>query len=143
MRRGRKPIEMSFFKEIKTFLGFDPDAQTQIDQISQDNPLFVYIKIPGDLDPLDRWELFADPLQQVLEKENLGEVTGGGSLSVPDEDGDYEDEFSGIDVHLYDAIKGLLLLRGELARMQAPSGTVLLYELDGREWEEPVYRLQN
>ena len=134
---------MSFFKEIKAFLGFDPDAQTQVDQISEDNPLFVYIKIPGDIDPLDRWELFADPLQQVLEKENLGEVTGGGSLSVPDEDGDYEDEFSGIDVLLYDAIKGPPLLRGELVRLQAPSGTVLLYEIDGKEWEEPVYSMKN
>jgi len=73
----------------------------------------------------------------------LGEVTGGGSLSVPDEDGDYEDEFSGIDVHLYDAIKGPPLLRGELVRLQAPSGTVLLYEIDGKEWEEPVYSMKN
>jgi hypothetical protein len=126
--------------EIKSCLGFDPDGHTQVDQISEDNPLFVYIKIPGDLDPLDRWELLADPLQQALENDNLGAVTGGGSLSMPDEDGDYQDEFSGIDVRLYDAIKGLLLLRAELARLQAPSGTALLYELNGREWEEPVYR---
>ncbi|HKV91495.1 MAG TPA: hypothetical protein VJW20_02985 [Candidatus Angelobacter sp.] len=134
---------MSFLKEIKTFLGFDPDAKRKSIGFLRTTLFSSTIKIPGDIDPLDRWEMFADPLQQVLEKENLGMITDGGSLSVPDEDGDYEGEFSAIDVHLYDAIKGLPLLREELARLQAPSGTVLLYEIDGKEWEEPVYRLQN
>ena len=56
--------------------------------VNKDNPLFVYIKIPGDLDPFERWEQFEKPLQKALEKDGLGEVTGGGSqFSEPDEDG--------------------------------------------------------
>lgn len=135
---------MGFLKEIKSWLGLDPDSNTPVDQVSQDNPLFVYIKIPVDLDPIGRGEQFEDPLQEALEKENLGAITGGGSqLSAPDEDGQHSIEFCGIDVDLYDAVKGLPLLRRELLRLRVPPGTVLLYELDGHEWEEPVYRMES
>lgn len=114
------------------------------DQVSHDNPLFVYIRMPGDLDPQDRWERFADSLGEELEKDDLGTVTGGGSqFSEPDEDGNDFVEFCGIDVDLYDAVKGLALLRRELLRLQVPTGTVLLYELDGHEWEEPIYRMES
>jgi hypothetical protein len=135
---------MSFLKEIKGWLGLDPDSSTPVDQVSQANPLFVYIKIPGDIDPVDRGERFEDPLQETLEKESLGAITGGGSqLSADDEDGYDSIEFCGIDVDLYDAVKGLPLLRRELVRLRVPPGTMLLYELDGHEWEEPVYRMEN
>lgn len=37
---------------------------------------------------MERGELFEDPLQEALDKEHLGEITGGGSqLSDPDESG--------------------------------------------------------
>src|SRR6266571_238093 len=122
----------------------DPHPKASTDQVGHDNPLFVYIRIPGDLDPQDRWERFADPLQQALEKDDLGTVTGGGSqFSEPDEDGNDFVEFCGIDVDLYDAVKGLALLRGELVRLHVPPGTMLLYQLDGHEREEPVYRMES
>jgi hypothetical protein len=71
----------------------------------------------------------------------LGTVTGGGTqFSEPDEDGNDFAEFCGIDVDLYDAAKGLPLLRRELLRLQVPPGTALLYKLGGQEWEEPVYQ---
>jgi hypothetical protein len=135
---------VGFLKEIKSWLGLDPDSNTPIDQISQNSPLFVYIKIPADLGPIDRGERFEDPLQKILERESLGTITGGGSqLSAPDEHGKHSIEFCGIDVDLYDAVKGLALLRQELVRLQVPSGTMLLYELDGHEWEEPVYHIES
>ena len=121
-----------------------PDSNPRTEPASHENPLFVYIRIPGDIDPEDRWEKFADPLQQALEKDDLGNVTGGGTqFSEPDENGEDFVEFCGIDVDLYDAVKGLPLLRRELLRLQVPAGTVLLYELDGHEWEEPVYRMES
>lgn len=134
---------MSFLKEIKSWIGLDPESITRMNEVSETNPLFVYIKIPGNLDPMDRGELFEDPLQQALAQDRLGEITGGGSqLSDPHESGN-SIEFCGIDVDLYDAAKGLALLRYELARLQAPQGTTLLYELDGQEWQEPVYRMES
>ena len=134
---------MSFLKEIKSWIGLDPESITRMNEVSETKPLFVYIKIPGDLDPMDRGELFEDPLQEALDKERLGEITGGGSqLSEPSESGN-SIEFCGIDVDLYDAVRGLALLRNELVRLKAPPGTMLLYELDGREWEEPIYRRES
>ncbi|HKW76235.1 MAG TPA: hypothetical protein VJN64_11975 [Terriglobales bacterium] len=129
---------MSFLKELKDVLGRDAFA-TEISQINETNPLFVYIKIPAQLDPLERSELFGDPLQEALERERLGTVTGGGSLSAPDDDDGSEIEFCGIDVDLYDPEKGITLLHRELIRLEAPPDTVLLYELNGREWEDPIY----
>ncbi|HEY3767822.1 MAG TPA: hypothetical protein VGN44_04045 [Candidatus Angelobacter sp.] len=132
---------MGFLKEIKGWLGLDPDSITRVDQVSKDNPLFVYIKIPADIQPLDRSSLFEDPLQAALEKEGLGAITGGGS-QLANESGNKID-FCGIDVDLYEAIQGLELLRRELVRLKAPPCTMLLYELNGNEWEEPVHRPEN
>jgi|ERR1044071_414480 hypothetical protein len=132
---------MSFLKEIKSWIGLDPDSITRMDDVSKSNPLFVYTKIPGNLGPVDRGDLFEDPLQDALDMERLGEITGGGS-QLSDESGNFV-EFCGIDIDLYDAARGLALLRNELMRLQAPPGTMLLYELDGREWEEPVYRRES
>ena len=118
----------------------DADAATPESEVNETNPLFVYIKLPIDLQPLERGELFEDPLQEALEREKVGTITGGGSqLSAPDEEGSREVEFCGIDVDLYDPGKGLALLRRELVRLEAPRGTLLLYELNGQEWEDLIY----
>ena len=113
-------------------------------QVSESDPLFVYVTIPIDLDPDDRTELFADPLQEALEKENLGTVTGGGTMfSPPDSEGDREVVFCGIDVDIYQIERGLALLRRELLRLGAPQGTKITYALDGKEWEEPLHLMEN
>src|ERR1700744_4616688 len=109
---------MSFLREVKSWLGLNPDSSTPAHQINKKNPLFVYIKIPGDFGPLDRGELFEDPIQKALDLRRLGTLTGGGSqLSAPDENGKRSIEFCGIDVDLYDAANGLALLRNELVRL--------------------------
>lgn len=80
------------------------------------------------------------PLQDALERKKLGTITGGGSqLSDQDDEGSRTIEFCGIDVDLYAPLEGLTLLRRELVRLNAPEGTTLLYDLNGREWEEPIY----
>jgi hypothetical protein len=128
---------MSFLKDLKSVVREDSAPTTEI---GKENPLFVYVRMPVDLDPMDRHELFAEPLHEALEKEDLGAVTGGGTMfSPPDDDGEDEVQFSGIDVDLYNLEKGIDLLRRELIRLQAPQGTSLLYQFNGREWEEPIY----
>ena len=135
---------MGFLKAIKGWLGLDPDSGTRADQVTRDNPLFVYIKIPGNIGPMERGERFEDPLHVAFDKERVGEITGGGSqLSGLDENGRRSIEFCGIDVDLYDPVKGLALLRRELVRAQAPPGTMLIYELEGHEREEPVHRAES
>ena len=110
-------------------------------EVNRDNPLFVYIKLPVDLDPFERTERFADPLMEALEAASLGRITGGGSqFSEPDSEGEDSVEFCGIDVDLYEVKRGLALLRRELRRLDVPTGTLLLYELDGQEYEEPIVK---
>ena len=129
---------MAFFKELKGLLRGDSDP-TASNEVSRANPLFVYIKIPGDIDPVDRVERYADRLQEALESAELGTITGGGSqLSEPDSEGGRSVEFCGIDVNLYHLNRGLELLRKELVRLEAPPGTALLYELNEQEYEEPI-----
>jgi hypothetical protein len=131
--------EMTFFKDLKSWVRPDEDSVTLQSEISEIKPLFVYVQMPLDLDPVDRTELFANPLQEVLEREKAGTVTGGGSMEpAPDENGN-EFVFSGIDVDLYDLSKGLALLQQELVRLQVPPGTLLIYELNGQEIQDPVY----
>jgi hypothetical protein len=131
---------MSFLKELKSWLGLDSENVT-LTSVNRDNPLFVYIKLPVDIDPLERSEIFEDPLQEALEAADLGTITGGGSqLSEPDSEGERSVEFCGIDVDLYDVKKGLALLRRELVRLEVPKGTLLLYELDRQEYEEPIVK---
>ena len=132
---------MSFLKELKSWVGLDPDAVTTGKEVNRENPLFVYIKLPVAIEPLDRGEMFEDPIQQALEAASLGNITGGGSqLSDADDQGKRSIEFCGIDVDLYDVEKGLALLRRELLHLEAPQGTLLLYELDGQEYEEPIVK---
>lgn len=132
---------MSFLKELRDFLRGEEASDVRASEVSPEKPLFVYVRIPGDLDPDDREELFSDPLRTALGQEALGAVTGGGSCFMPpDEEGGDDVEFCGIDVDIYDVGKGLALLRRELTRLKAPAGTALLYTLDGREYEDPVYR---
>jgi hypothetical protein len=131
---------MTFLQDLKSCLGRDSDLAASAAEINSENPLFVYVRMPGDLDPIDRHERFGDPLDEALAKEQLGCVTGGGSqFDAPDDDGDCEVVFCGLDVDLYHVEKGLALLSRELIRLQVPLDTVLLYELGGREWQDPVY----
>jgi hypothetical protein len=131
---------MGFLKELKGWLGLDPDSVTRESDISRSNPLFVYIKIPADFGPVERGEIFEDPLQAALEKNGLGEITGGGSqLSDADDEGHRAIEFCGIDLNLYGGTTAIEFLRQELVRLQVPPGTLMIYELEEREWEDPIY----
>jgi hypothetical protein len=128
---------MSFLKEVKGWLGMDPDSVTLKEQVSDEKPLFVYVKIPGNIQPLDRANRFEDPVQKALSTEKLGEITGGGSQLAGEETSLIL--FCGLDVELYDVERGIALLRRELIRLKAPMDTFLLYEVNGQEFEDPLY----
>jgi len=134
---------MGFLKELKGWLGRDSDSATHETDFNEDNPLFVYVKIPGHVEPMERGEKIEDPLQEALARSGFGNITGGGSqLSEEDSEGRRSIEFCGIDVDLYQMVEGLALLRRELVRLETPPGTVLLYEVNGQEYEEPILKTQ-
>ena len=117
------------------------DPPHEVDEApASEDALFVYVRIPAPIPPLERGERFEDPLNSALQKAQLGEVTGGGTgLSAPDAHGRHGIEYCGIDVDLYDPVKGIPFLREELVRLKVPRGTVLEYELGGRSHQLQVY----
>lgn len=114
---------MSLLNIIKHFFSRkEPVAQYP------ETALLVYIKIPGNIQPIDRGVDFEDPLDEKLRSAGLGEVSGGGSqLGDPRADGTRPIEFCGIDVEAAALLPTLELLRRELPELGAPVGTELHY----------------
>jgi hypothetical protein len=83
---------------------------------------FFYVRIPGNIQPVERGERFEDPLQAALDAENLGEVSGGGSQLAGRGKGI---EFCGMDVEVIDRDRGLHLIREVMRRLDAPPGTII------------------
>ena len=46
---------------------------------ARDGNYLFYVRIPGDIGPLQRGDLYEEPLQEALTSAGVGEVTGGGS----------------------------------------------------------------
>lgn len=106
--------------------------------------MFVYIRIPGDIGPIERGDRFEDPIEAKLRRAGIGEVTGGGSLlTEPRSDGSRGIEYCGIDVDLTKPREGIALLLSELPRLRAPKGTVLEFSIDDVDHELDVYESQN
>jgi len=98
---------------------------------------FVFVRIPEQIQPLDRGTKYEDSLDAALKKGGVGEVSGGGTqLSAPDADGKKTIEWIGVDVDLSDFERGMPILRRELLRLGAPPDTVLEYTRDGHKTEE-------
>jgi hypothetical protein len=98
---------------------------------SSDPRLFIYVKIPGDIQPLERGARFEEPLQKMLQASGLGTITGGGSqMGDPYPDGRSKVEFCGLDIDVLDRDRARTLLRDELTQMGTPLGTELHYTVD-------------
>ena len=98
----------------QTLLGFAKGAQER-------GNVFFYVRIPEDVQPIERSERYEDPLQVALDAEDLGEVTGGGSqmgegTSIA---------FCGLDVEVRDRDKGLALIRLVMRKLSAPTATII------------------
>ena len=88
---------------------------------------FIYVRIPGDIQPTRRFEL-EDLIQPALEQADVGEVSGGGSqLGDVGPDGRRPIEFCGIDIDTTDCDAALRLLRSFLPQLAIPVGTQLEY----------------
>jgi len=91
---------------------------------------FLYVKIPEEIMPIDRGRKYEDPIHELLTKNKIGEVTGGGSMLK--EGGGIK--FVGVDVDTSDPEKAIPLLVSKLKEIGAPPGTVI-------EQYEPVKRI--
>ena len=98
----------------ETLLGFAEDAQER-------GNIFFYVRIPEDVQPIERGERYEDPLQAALDAEDLGEVTGGGSQMGEGK----SIAFCGLDVEVHDRDRGLALIRSVMRRLGAPPETII------------------
>ena len=97
-------------------------------QSSWDPQQFIYVMIPGDIQPLVRGERFEDPLADELHAAGLGNVSGGGSqLDDPYPDGRPRVAFCGIDIDVVDRDRALGAIRKKLVDLDAPAGTEVHY----------------
>jgi len=98
---------------------------------------FVFVRVPEQIQPVERGAKYEDPLNAVLKREGVGEVSGGGTqLSAPDANGKKTIEWVGIDVDLSSFEKGMPILKRELLRLGPPPETILEYTRNGKALEE-------
>lgn len=98
---------------------------------------FVYVKIPAPIQPLDRGTLFEDPIDDALQPQDLGYVSGGGSLlgdALPD--GTRPIEFCGIDIDTTDRAAVLQILRELLPTLGIPRASELHYTANGLKLQD-------
>ena len=94
--------------------------------------LFIYVRMPTPLEPEEREVRFGDPLDAELRLARIGYVSGGGQLlSAPDEDGNSDILYCGIDVDTTDVDAARGLLRDHLPGLGCPVGTAIEYQADG------------
>lgn len=96
----------------------------------------LYIRIPDPVSPLERGEKYEDPLDDMLAENDLGEVTGGGTMM----NADNSIKYVGVDISVHDVEKSLPLIAAKLREIGAPKGTVIEYGDDEAKeyhvWEE-------
>ncbi|MFB3890531.1 MAG: hypothetical protein ACE15C_00765 [Phycisphaerae bacterium] len=94
----------------------------------------AYAQLNARIKPLQRGEWFEDPLAEAFEQNGFGEVTGGGTLQR--EKGG-EIIYCGIDIDFPDIVRGVPFVCDFLTGKDAPKGSKLLYENEGRKIEVP------
>jgi hypothetical protein len=127
------------FEKLKAFFAPKPAFEVE-------TPAFIFVVLPGDLEPDDRHARYEEPLDAELQLAGIGGVSGGGTgLGEENADGSRDIEFSGIDVDVTNLDAGLELLRVHLPILGCPPNTRLEYsnggvglfdEYDGEHWQQ-------
>jgi hypothetical protein len=93
---------------------------------------YLYIYLPGSINPEERHEGYDHEVNLALESANLGEVCGGGTmLDNPNADGETGIEFCGIDIYTQHREQALSLLHQLLTKLNAPLKSEIHYLRDG------------
>ena len=91
------------------------------------DPLYLTIRLPLRIGPMERSDFWEDPIDQYLEATNIGEVSGGGTMMSKDG----EIEFCDIEIAMQDlsaaTLEGLQKVVHDLG---APKGTKFLNDKD-------------
>ena len=92
---------------------------------------FVIARLNARVQPLDRGEYYEDPLDDSLQRLNLGEVTGGGTQMADEPAGI---AFCDIEIRLTeDHPEAISKIAEQLESIGVPKGSKLIIERDGSE----------
>jgi hypothetical protein len=92
----------------------------------------VIARLKARAQPLDRGEVFEDPLNEILEAAGTGQVTGGGTMLGAGG----EIEFCDLEIMVPEATDAVLAaIRGTLERLGAPKGSKLIWDDGAKELE--------
>jgi hypothetical protein len=109
--------------------------QKLAEEAHADGKYFFYVRIPGDIQPIERGDRFEDPLEAALHEAALGSVTGGGSQMGEGT----RVEYCGLDVIVSDRSRGIELIRRVMQSIGCPQAAVIEeYLPEYREF--PVWR---
>ena len=103
-------------------------------------PFFVLANINEFIQPMDRGERYEDPLAEILEEKNLGEVDGGGSSFSKETGYIFE-----VDVCFYLANldEALDLAKASLLKSGIPAGSYLSIEIDDTTRRDYIGELES
>lgn len=94
--------------------------------MEQAYPHIITARLKAHIEPIDRGEWYEDPLSEVLEKNRMGEVTGGGSALGDD----FKIMHADLEIALANLGTALQLTRDCLEKLGVPVGSELIYEAD-------------
>jgi hypothetical protein len=120
---------MAIIDDLKKLLqrAADPPRKTQL----------IYLHLPLDIEPGERWARYEDPLNEELQARGLGYVSGGGTMqSARRPDGSQETLFVGVDVDAYDLDRTRAHLWAYLPGLGCPAGTKLQFQAGDRDLED-------
>jgi hypothetical protein len=100
--------------------------------------IFAYAQLNARVLPLDRGDLYEDPLQDALDANGWAAVTGGGTM----QQSNGEIEYCGIDIELNDVENAVPFICKVLESCGAPRGSKLTYEINGTKTEVPFGKLE-
>lgn len=95
--------------------------QDLAEEADADGKHFFYVRIPGDIQPIERGDRFENPLEAALKRAALGSVTGGGSQMG---EGSCV-EYCGLDVVVIDRSRGIDLIRRVMQDQGCPLASVI------------------
>lgn len=95
---------------------------------------FIVATLNDKVMPIDRGEIYEDPLDEFLKNKNIGEVTGGGTMQLQSGELEYCD----VEIKLYNEEiddNRIRLIIEKLEELGAPKGSKLTIEKTGQKIE--------
>jgi hypothetical protein len=98
------------------------------ERTTKTEPVTIVARLNDRAQPMDRGDVYEDPLSEVLEEADLGEVSGGGTLLGKNG----EIEFCEVEILVKDTKAGTIKkVIGTLEKLGAPKGSKLM--IDGKK----------